>query len=137
MVVHVLYLTVVITVPVCMDLQVHDVKVRSHCHSIFNNPIINHVHSYEYLPNNVIFFFNCLPSSLFIKKYVCIRTKNTKHSEWKINSNRQYNTRGTYDQLIIASGWAFGFLLTFIYYLWYVPGIVLSVTNVTICNFFS
>ena len=28
MVVHVLYLTVVIAVPVCMDLQVHDVKVR-------------------------------------------------------------------------------------------------------------
>jgi hypothetical protein len=28
MAVHVLYLTVVIAVPVCMDLQVHDVKVR-------------------------------------------------------------------------------------------------------------
>ena len=47
-------------------------------------------------------FSTVYPLPYLSKKYVCIRTKNTKHSEWKINSNRQYNTRRTYDQLIFA-----------------------------------
>jgi hypothetical protein len=39
--VHVLYLTVVIAVPVCMDLQVHDVKVQLLSRAIFYYPITN------------------------------------------------------------------------------------------------
>jgi hypothetical protein len=80
MAVHVLYLTVAITVHVCYDLQVHDVKVGLYCHSIFNDAIINpdyqffyydfHVHGYEYFPSDFI-FLNCLPSSLFTNK-VCM-----------------------------------------------------------------
>ena len=42
MAVHVLFLTVVISVPVCMDLQVHDVKVWLHlyvtCYYLITNP---------------------------------------------------------------------------------------------------
>ena len=74
MAVHVLYLTVAITVPVCKDLQVHDVNVGLYCHSIFSDAIINpdyrsfyydfHVHGYEYFPSDFI-FLNCFRNAMF------------------------------------------------------------------------
>ena len=60
MAVHVLYLTVVIAVPVCMDLQVRDVKVR-----LFSTALC-HILQSDYQPFSITYVRSCVFFSIII-----------------------------------------------------------------------